>query len=207
MPKLLDLFCGAGGAAMGYYRAGWTVTGVDIAPQPNYPFRFYRYDALRFPIEGFDAVHASPPCQAYSVLRYGDDHPDLIPQTRTLLESTGLPFIIENVGHAPLRRPVQLCGSSFGLRVRRHRLFESNCMLRGMRCDHAWQDADPIYEVWNHGSMKRTGVAYVFGHGGAKAVAHWSAAMGIDWMTKAELAEAIPPAFTEHLGRQLLETL
>src|SRR5262249_42856191 len=130
-PRLLDLFCGAGGAAMGYHRAGFEVVGVDIKPQPNYPFQFVCADALAVlrgeadidigRPERIDAIHASPPCQAYSVLKHlsSGDHPDLVAETRTLLQSTGLLYVIENVPGAPLRDPVTICGSSLGLDVRR----------------------------------------------------------------------------------------
>jgi SAM-dependent methyltransferase len=128
--RLLDLFCGAGGAAKGYADAGFEVVGVDIEPQPNYPFEFVRADALTFPLDGFDAVHASAPCQAFTVYRNNSahvrqDHPNLIPQTRERLIASGLPYVIENVPGAPLIDPIQLCGTSFPpLEVRRHRIFE-----------------------------------------------------------------------------------
>lgn len=133
-PRLLDLFCGAGGAAMGYHRAGFEVVGVDLKPQKHYPFEFHQADALEFLAEHgreFDVIHASPPCQAHTSLKnlHDKDYPELIEPTRRLLEKTGLPYIIENVVGAPLRNPILLCGSSFGLRVRRHRLFESNWFL------------------------------------------------------------------------------
>lgn len=210
MLRLLDLFCGAGGAAMGYARAGFLVTGVDIKPQPNYPFGFIQADAMSFPLDGFDIIHASPPCQAYSVATWSQTrsgHPDLVPWVRQRIADAGLPYIMENVPRAPLLDPVQLCGSSFGLRVRRHRLFESNLSLTVPPCDHKWQDDDPIYEVHNHREIIRTGVAYVFGNGGKKANEHWAKAMGIPWMTRKELAESIPPAYTEHLGRQAYDQL
>jgi DNA (cytosine-5)-methyltransferase 1 len=148
--RLLDLFCGAGGAAMGYHRAGFDVVGVDHRPQPNYPFEFIETDALTFlreggPIRGwFDAIHASPPCQAYSAgarMRngYAKDHPRLIEPLRELLIQTGLPYVIENVPEAPLRSPMRLCGSQFGLDVRRHRAFESNVLLLSNGCTHDHQ--------------------------------------------------------------------
>ena len=112
--RLLDLFCGAGGAAMGYHRAGFEVVGIDIAPQPNYPFEFVQADAMEFPLDGFDAIHASPPCQAYTALATGK-HPRLIEPMRERLASSGVPWVIENVVGAPLRQPVLLCGSMFGL--------------------------------------------------------------------------------------------
>jgi DNA (cytosine-5)-methyltransferase 1 len=128
-PRLLDLFCGAGGCAMGYFQAGFEVVGVDIAAQPNYPFEFHQADALTFPLEGFDAIHASPPCQGYSVannIHDRDDHPLLIAEVRNLLRATDLPYVIENVEGArrEMHCPVTICGLALGLNVRRHRLFE-----------------------------------------------------------------------------------
>lgn len=209
-PRLLDLFCGAGGAAMGYHRAGFEVVGVDIKPQKNYPFEFHQADAMTFPLEGFDAIHASPPCQAYSLMTKSwgrqDQHPDLVAPVRERLAAAHLPFVIENVPGAPLRDYFTLCGSSFGLRVRRHRIFESSVFIWAQPCSHSWQDETPIFRVRNHGN-KRTGVAYVFGHGTGKANEHWAPAMGIGWMTRSELAQAIPPAYTEYIGKHLLEVL
>jgi DNA (cytosine-5)-methyltransferase 1 len=136
-PRLLDLFCGAGGVAVGYSRAGFEVIGVDLRPQPNFPFQFIQADALSMNAEflaSFDAIHASPPCQAYSDLakrnRNGDKWPKLIEPVRGMLSETGLPYVIENVEGAPLRNPTVLCGTMFkGLRVIRHRLFESNFFI------------------------------------------------------------------------------
>ena len=142
-PRLLDLFCGAGGAAVGYYRAGWDVVGVDIAPQPNYPFRFVRADALDFLSDHgreYSATHASPPCQRYSTMTADPSrHPDLIAPVRQLLIDTGGPWVIENVPQAPLIDPVILCGSSFALGVRRHRAFESSVPISERPCRHADQ--------------------------------------------------------------------
>lgn len=184
---------------MGYHRAGFDVVGVDINPQPHYPFEFIQADALTFPLDGYDVIHASPPCQRYirsgTVARHR--HPDLLPATRELLEATGLPWVIENVPGAPMRADVVLCGSQFGLRVRRHRWFESSEALIPwlLSCNHS----EPIAGVYGH----------PHGAGGANRGMlpgnhlSWSAAMGIDWMTTAELADAIPPAYTEWIGRQL----
>jgi len=203
-PRLLDLFCGAGGAAVGYHRAGFDVVGVDVVDQPHYPFWFGQGDALTFPLDGFDAVHASPPCQAYirsGVVAKDGRHPDLLPRVRDLLEQSSLPYIIENVPGAPMRCDVMLCGSMFGLEVRRHRWFESNMNLAPWTptCDH---------------SRPVTGV-YGRPHGKAGAWPGmlpsdretWSRAMGIDWMTVAELADAIPPAYTTWIGAQLLAAI
>lgn len=218
-PRLLDLFCGAGGAAMGYHRAGFEVVGVDLNPQPHYPFRFIQADALEYverftdPLHGiddaFDAIHASPPCQAFSItgnLARGQGNKasavDLLTPSRPLLEATGLPYVIENVAGAPLVDPLQLCGSTFGLGVRRHRLFESNVYLAGAGpCRHQEQGRP----VGVYGSPNDD-----IPQGGrtARNVAEAQAAMGIDWMPRwAELKESVPPAFTEHIGRQLLAAL
>jgi DNA (cytosine-5)-methyltransferase 1 len=209
---LLDLFCCAGGAAMGYHRAGFEVVGVDIKPQPHYPFEFVQADALAFlgarGADGFDAIHASPPCQRFSDLakRNGNAHewPDLIAPIREWLRDLDLPFIIENVEGAPLRRPVMLCGTMFpDLRVIRHRLFESNITL-------SVPQHGPHPLVYTRDKRKAhygkldewTSPVQVTG-GGNCSVAAARDAMGIDWMTKDELNEAIPPAYTEWLGAQL----
>jgi DNA (cytosine-5)-methyltransferase 1 len=136
-PRLLDLFSGAGGAAVGYHRAGFEVVGVDLHPQPHYPFEFHQADAMTYPLDGFDAIHASPPCQAYSVannIHGRADHPMLIPSVRERLLATGLPYVIENVPRGPLINPVTLCGLTFGLNVKRHRLFESNVFMLSPPC-------------------------------------------------------------------------
>jgi DNA (cytosine-5)-methyltransferase 1 len=201
-PRLLDLFCGAGGCSVGYHRAGFDVVGVDITPQPRYPFEFHEADALTFPLEGFDAIHASPPCQAHTTLRHrtGGDYPDLVAATRDRLLDSGLPYVIENVVGAPLLNPVMLCGSTFGLGVggrqlRRHRLFESNAPIMASPCQHHGP-AVGVYGTGGGGQMTR----------GFKAegVADARAALGIDWMSLAELSEAIPPAYTEHIGGYLM---
>ena len=203
-PRLLDLFCGAGGAAMGYHRAGFEVVGVDIAPQPHYPFRFIQADALTFSLDGFDAIHASPPCQAYSWATRrdrADRFALLIDFTRLALDGLGLPYVIENVPGAPLREPAMLCGRMFGLPLIRHRLFETNWQL--------W----PLPGHPRHVGLIRAGKAVtVAGHGGDNVRGNGGraakqAAMGIDWMTDEELNEAIPPAYTEWIGAQLLVAL
>jgi DNA (cytosine-5)-methyltransferase 1 len=208
-PRLLDLFCGAGGAGMGYHRAGFEVVGVDIKPQPRYPFMFVQGDALEFVRRNgkhFDAIHASPPCQAHTSLRRlqgGKEYPDLVAPTRDALRAAGLPYIVENVVGAPLMNPVQLCGSSFGLDLRRHRLFESNAVLLVPACDHAWQT--PRFRSLDARQKSLSSVIGVHGHMNYSGeFALRCAAMGIDWMTNAELTQAIPPAYTEHLGHQLL---
>jgi DNA (cytosine-5)-methyltransferase 1 len=212
--RILDLFCGAGGCSVGYHRAGFEVVGVDLKPQPNYPFEFHQGDALAWlrghGAAGFHAIHASPPCQAHSVIKHSNGgeskHPDLIPQTRADLRATGLPYVIENVVGAPFIDPIQLCGSSFGLSVRRHRLFE----IRGFSmiiptCNHAAQPKR--YRVLRHGAYYLSSVVPVYGTGGGKAHEEWADAMGIDWMTRKELAQAIPPAYTELIGHQLMDAL
>lgn len=208
-PILLDLYCKAGGAAKGYERAGFKVVGVDHEPQPNYPYEFHQADALTFPLDGFDAIHASPPCQHYTTLTKGtwghkpNNHPDLIPPTRERLMAQSAPWIMENVSGAPLEDPVRLCGSSFGLGVQRHRLFESSFPIeRAPKCRHA--DQPKRYRVFDHGTWHMSRVAPVYGHGGGKAKEVWSDAMGIDWMSQEELTQAIPPAYTEWLGERLM---
>ena len=209
-PRLLDLFCGAGGAAMGYARAGFEVVGVDIKPQPHYPFQFVQANALSvlgFLAEmgaPFDAIHASPPCQFGTAYRRRPNHvkdsPNLSPQTRELLRASGLPYVIENnwTNRAHLLNPIRLCGSSFALDVQRHRAFESNVPLLSKRCYHDWQ-TPRFPPATNRTNLRRTVEV------GAWRTAHLSPdAMGIDWMTNDEISEAIPPAYTEFIGRQLL---
>jgi DNA (cytosine-5)-methyltransferase 1 len=209
-PRLLDLFCGAGGAAVGYHRAGFDVVGVDIKPQPRYPFEFVQQDALDYLHDGlspvlaahFDVIHASPPCQAY--IRGGLTkglHPDLLPWTRELLEQVGLPWIIENVPGAPMRADALLCGSMFALPIRRHRWFETSWATPILTppCDHS----GPIVGVYGHPHGKAgAGKGMLPG-----SLSSWSEALEIDWMTAAELADAIPPAYTEWVGTELMAHL
>lgn len=232
-PRLLDLFCGEGGASMGYARAGFEVVGVDSEPQPRYPFEFVRADAMTYPLGGFDAVHASPPCQAFSITRslWKDrEHPELIEATRDRLREWGGVYVIENVPGAPLLQPVLLCGSMFGLHVRRHRLFESPVSFLVPSCQHGLQTprflvqrgrgaarrsrlasvtvAGHGTEAVDVGSHYLASVVHVFGSDGGKGgVALWREAMGIEWMSRAGLAQAIPPAYTELLGWQLRAAL
>lgn len=214
--RLLDLFCGAGGAGMGYHRAGFDVVGVDIEPQPNYPFPFVRADALQVLEAGFwrsfDAIHASPPCQAYTAftaVRPDGDHPLLIEPVRELLEQTRLHYVIENVPGAPLIRPTILCGSSFGLPIRRHRLFETNWTLLAPPCVHRDQP-------WIVGVYGASDGAHEpgFKHPGNKrgprqaTTSEAREIMGMPWATRRrELTEAIPPAYTELIGHQLMAHL
>jgi DNA (cytosine-5)-methyltransferase 1 len=212
---LLDLFCGAGGAAVGYHRAGFDVVGVDINPQPHYPFEFHQADAMTFPLDGYDAIHASPPCQAYSVannIHGNTNHPDLLPATRDALNATGLPWIIENVPGAPMTSYVVMCGLTLGLNVKRHRWFESNISLLVPSCPRGHR-GDWV-SVFGHTVLERGHVIGKAKGGGnrIKRRRHLGTdvgrvAMGIDWMNRDELSEAIPPAYTEHIGRQLLEHL
>jgi DNA (cytosine-5)-methyltransferase 1 len=209
-PRLLDLFCGAGGAAMGYHRAGFTVTGVDIRPQPNYPFPFIQADALDVMdmLDQYDVIHASPPCQHWTAYRRRPNHvpayPKLIATIRVVLSATGLPYVIENIpGARPeLINPIQLCGSSFGLDVRRHRLFESNVAMLAPPCDHAWQ-TPRFTPASNRTNLRRTVEVGVY----RIPLAVQQEAMGIDWMKLDELSEAVPPAYTEWIGNRLIEAL
>lgn len=204
-PRLLDLFCCAGGAGMGYALAGFDVVGVDINPQPNYPFEFWQGDALEFVREHgheFDAIHASPPCQAYSETRKirSNDHPELIPPTRAALHRLGLLWVIENVPGSPLIDPVELCGAMFGLRTYRHRLFETNFPVTVP--PHPAHDAPQA----KMGRPPKDG-DFIHVVGNFSGVEYAKAAMGIDWMNRNEMAQAIPPAYTEYLGWQLRAAL
>lgn len=232
-PKILELFCGVGGAAEGYFRAGFDVYGVDIEEQPDFPFAFFRGDAItvlstllgggsvafkigigkvqRLRMSDFDAVHASPPCQASCTLtkgtNSGNEYLNLIPATRALLALFAGPTVIENVQGSDLRRDLTLCGEMFGLGVIRHRYFE----LSGFA-------AVPLAHVkhrgtikgWNHGRLNPDGVYYqVYGAGGRKGtVAEWQEAMGIHWTdNRKSIAEAIPPAYTRFIGGQIMTRL
>lgn len=204
-PLLLDLFCGAGGAATGYHRAGFDIVGIDNLPQPDYPFTFIQGDATDPPVrlDTFDLIHASPPCQAY--IRSGNvdrkRHPDLLPQTRELLERSGKPWIIENVPGAPMRPDIVLCGSQFGLPIRRHRWFESNLPLSPFvpPCDHS----RPIVGVY--GNPHGQNGAYQGMLPGT--IATWRDAMGMPWANARGLSNAIPPAYTERLGHDAITCL
>lgn len=203
-PRLLDLFCGAGGAAVGYHLAGFGVVGVDIRSQPHYPFEFHQADAMTYPLEGFDAIHASPPCQRYSSLKSktSRDWPDLVAPVRERLSRYGRPWVIENVMPAPLRSGVVLCGLMFGLRTHRHRRFESSeLMLQPTLHDGPY----PRTSTFKRKKQLDEGLLIsVTGNVGSYC---GPLAMGIDWMTGDELSEAIPPAYTEWIGRALLAQL
>jgi DNA (cytosine-5)-methyltransferase 1 len=210
--RLLDLFCKAGGAAMGYHRAGFDeIVGIDIEPQKRYPFEFVQCDALEYVRDHwmeFDAIHASPPCQAHSKLRHCSknkpwhkEYPDLIPQTRNMLLRTSIPWVIENVVGARMPYSITLCGTMFkGLRVYRHRLFETSFFMM--------EPSHPKHVIKANGKGIRRKEQYeagsfltVCGHIGR----YCGDAMKIDWMTGAELSQAIPPAYTEYIGRQLID--
>lgn len=210
MPKarLLDLFCGAGGAAMGYYRAGITdITGVDIEPQPRYPFDFVQGDALDYlQVYGheYDIIHASPPCQKWTSLagRYQDrDYPDFIADTRQMLQNTGRPYVIENVPGAPLHNPLMLCGTMFGLNVIRHRLFECNppIYFAPASCAH-------LKKTTKQGGTPSQD-KYICVTGNFKNPKFAGQSMGIDWMIRRELSQAIPPAYTEYIGKVMRRSL
>jgi len=198
---------------MGYYRAGFEVVGVDIAGHPDYPFKIIEADAMTVLadvdfLDGFDVITASPPCPRYSVATPAanrDNHPDLVGPVREALKAWGGPYVIENVPGSPLDDPLILCGSMFGLAVRRHRLFESNVDLHAVRCRHKNQKT--VYGVYGQhadrpgGWLRPDGTAR-----GLKAtsVAHAQEVMGIDWMSSwSDLADAIPPAYTEWIGNLL----
>lgn len=240
-PTLLDLFCGAGGAAMGYHRAGFDVVGVDISPQPRYPFPFVQWDALEYAWHyggWFDAIHASPPCQCYSRTRkilegkgLPNLHPDLVGPTRTCLQTIGVPYVIENVPGAPLLDPLVLCGTQFGLRVYRHRLFEASIPLQALpHSKHTASTGSHRGYSKDHPMVTVGGHNYNFAQGAAAMgmtkmgrppipgtmlhiVGHFSdvqagrEALDCCWMTRDELSQAIPPAYTDYVGRQLLTAL
>jgi len=209
-PRAADLFCGAGGAAMGLVKAGFEVVGWDIRQGLAYPWERHIADALDACLDGFDFVWASPPCQAHSYLRHlwPDKHYECyIERTRDKLMKWGGPWIIENTPRAPLIKPIQLCGSAFGLKVRRHRIFESNLNLVGTRCDHKSQGR-PI-DVSGTGGRRIN--RRPDDHGGntnkPRNLEEAHDAIGISWMVREELAQAIPPAYSEYLGRQIIAHL
>jgi DNA (cytosine-5)-methyltransferase 1 len=197
--KALDLFCGAGGASMGLHRVGFEVTGVDINPQQNYPFEFVQADALEYPLDGFDLIWASPPCQAFTAYKRRPNHvrhmDNLIPAIRESLKASGIPYIIENVPGAPLENPLQLCGSSFGLDVRRHRMFECSFHALAPSCNHSWQ-TPRFPQATNRKNLRSTVEVGVW----RIPIDTQREAMDIDWMTVKELSQAIPPAYSEYLG-------
>ena len=205
--RLLDLFCGAGGASAGYAMAGFEVTGIDVKHGKRYPFTYIRGDVRDYLhkefLDQFDVIAASPPCQTHSSTKHlrvaqgkSTSKVDMIPEVRKALMASGKPYVIENVPGAPLINPVQVCGSAFRLKVRRHRLFESNVDLQGTACYHKEQGKP----VGIYGSMRDE----IPGGGHtAKTMPEAHEAMGIDWMIWGELVESIPPAYTEYIGKQI----
>lgn len=212
MPLLLDLFCCEGGAAMGYHQAGFDVVGVDIVPRPKYPFEFFEGDALSFlrgdydaqvrgsglRVADFDVIHASPPCQRFTRARklQNNAHPDLLTPTRELLHQAGKPYVIENVPGAPLRDPVLLCGEMFGLRTYRHRLFETNWTLE--QPDHPAH----VAKTTKMGRPVRDG-EYMHVVGKFSGVPLGREVIGMPWASQYGLAQAVPPVYTEYVGREL----
>lgn len=211
MPRLLDLCCRVGGASMGYHRAGFDeIVGWDIEQIDDYPFDFVRSDIRAVTpayVRTFDAVHISPPCQSQTALTKGTnkgrEYPNLIPVAREIALRSGVPTVIENVQGSELRRDVVLCGETFGLGVIRHRVFEM----------HNWTASPAPHKPhrgrvrgWRHGKYFDGPYLAVYGDGGGKgSVAEWQQAMGIDWTDdRKHLAEAIPPAYTQYIGAQLL---
>jgi DNA (cytosine-5)-methyltransferase 1 len=220
-PKLLDLFCGAGGCSVGYERAGFDVVGVDIEAHPDYPhpYKIYEADALAVLehvcfLDRFDVIHASPPCQGYTTMSnrwrgaggMADEHDRLINEVRRSLEQWGGPYVIENVPGArkDMRNPITLRGGMFGLKVDRPRLFECPLPL-DVPPHHPVDNPVGVYGKLDgrrlytrkDGSIQRA----------ARTLEEGQAAMGIDWMQWHDLTEAIPPAYTEHIGRQLLDII
>ena len=217
--KLLDLFCGAGGAAVGYHRAGFDeIVGIDIEPQPNYPFEFIQADVMEWDgFAGFDLIHASPPCQIHSdlktVLPKDHQHQDFVADTRERLQ--GSRYVIENVPGAPLINPIQLCGSAFGGRadlplyktetsmvrqvfeLRRHRLFECTFPIMAPPCNHQAKVLGVYGDLSKHRRPSNRGVK--------AGIRDAELLMGIDWMTPKEIVQAVPPAYTEYIGRAFLE--
>jgi hypothetical protein len=215
-PRIVDLFCKAGGATRGYQLAGFHVTGVDIEPQPNYcGDEFIQADALTVSLDGFDAAHASPPCQddlkglkeVNRLLSREYDHPNLLIPTRARLQASGLLYVIEQPEQgAKLLNPIRLCGSSFGLPLRRHRQFESDVLLMGRECEHDRHREKKYWTSWRpNGEHRLATTVQVYGNAGDRKT--WGPALGIDWMTTEELTQAIPPAYTQHIGWQLMVEL
>jgi DNA (cytosine-5)-methyltransferase 1 len=207
-PRALDLFCKAGGASEGLAQAGFEVVGVDIDPQPNYPFEFHRADALEFPLAGFDFIWASPPCQGFTAYKRRKNHvkprPNLIPLIRERLQlerDVAAGYVIENVVGAPLANPFLLCGSMFGLDVQRHRMFETNFRLRAPTCRHdIWKPRFP--PATNRKNLRKTVEVGVY----RIPLETQKKAMGINRkITLTELSNAIPPAYSKHIAEIFME--
>ena len=201
-PKALDLFCGAGGASKGYHQAGFDMTGVDIADQPNYPFKFIQADALEIDLAGYDCVFASPPCQGYTWAtkrhrNLGKVYPKLIEPTRERLVESGKPYVIENVPSAPIRHDLFLEGPMFGLGIIRRRYFETSFPISQPK------------KRKRSGTVKNGDYVTVASHGsdGRSALHLWKEAMDIDWMTRDEIKQAVPPAYTLYIGEILLQQM
>lgn len=211
--RLLDLFCGAGGGSMGYAQAGLVVTGVDREPQPRYPFKFIQADAMEvlqdpLGLRRYDVIHASPPCQRYTknARQKGTAHmhPDLVPPVREKLERVGLPYVIENVLGAPLRDPIMLCGTMFGLGVFRHRLFEISSEVSVPQPPHE-RHKGHIGDGYHFTVTGHTGYNSTRDGRFGGSIVDWRRAMGISWMTCSEIVEAIPPAYTHHIGNYVMD--
>lgn len=206
--KMLDLYCGGGGAGYGYEQAGFNVTGVDIKPQPKYQGKFIQADAidyLKAHFQEYDVVHASPPCQAYSMAsmqfrKAGKAYVDLIEVTRRELIKTGKPYIIENVSGSPLKNPIELCGLMFGMRTYRHRLFESNIEIKTPpHPKHTAQNA-------KMGRKPKDGefIQYVGHFSGVGLVQEMT---GLYWLGQSELAQSIPPQYTKFIGDLIIRSI
>ena len=195
--KLIDLFCGAGGCSVGYHRAGFEVVGVDNKPQKNYPFKFIQADALSIDLSSYDMVHASPPCQRFSISTPNPGkHPNLISATRDVLIKSGKPYVIENVPHAPITPDIILEGGLFGLdKIKRKRHFETHPPIFKLRPKIVYPG--PVISVTGHGTTSGNRTTW----GRNIKVAEMRQAMGIDWMNRDELSQAIPPAYTEYIGK------
>jgi len=205
--KILDLFCKAGGAGMGYYRAGFEVVGVDCEPQKNYPFEFIKmdaFDAIKNFGPCFDVIHASPPCQRYSVLtpkEHKNNHPDLLGPIREAIKASKVKnYVIENVSGARslMIDPIMICGTMFGMNLWRHRYFECNPVLTfpPAGCNHSTR---PI--MISGRSNRRINGKRV----GESTAQECRAESGLHWMTREEMDQAIPPAYTEWIGRRIIE--
>ena len=198
---------------MGYHQAGFDVIGVDINPQKHFPFEFHQADAMTYPLDGFDAIHASPPCQKFSVasikhIKAGKVYPDYLTPIRERLKTNGKPWVIENVLGAPMNRMIVLCGLMFDLKVFRHRAFESSiCLFYPEHPSHKGKKIGEGYFSVAGSSGRWKSWGNVKRNVSKGTIRQWQDAMGIDWMTAKEIREAIPPAYTEFIGLQIMEYL